>query len=119
MYKRQHIAKTAIGGRPLEWELSRKEKVAYYALKYTVGRPLQNLRRTANAFREAFYRETGIWIPGRLPREHEIKKAAEITVKTGKWIGEKGLVMARKAKELGIRTYRLISSRWSVDRGEY
>lgn len=114
-----HIARAAFTGKPPEWELSRREKLAYYALKHTLGRHYRALRQAANTFKQTFYRETGIWIPGRLPREHEIKKAAEITIEVGKWLGEKGTIMARKAKDLGIKAYRLIGNRWYVDRSEY
>jgi len=95
-----HITKTAITSKQPEWELSKKEKIAYYALRYTVGRYIRNLRKAGEAFRQTFYRETGIWIPRRLPREHEIRKAAEITAKAGKWIGEKEVRLIRKVSQI-------------------
>lgn len=79
---------------------AKQKKLAYYALKYTVGRTIRNIGQAANTFKQAFYRETGIWIPGRLPSEHEIKKAAEITIRAGKWIGEKGVRLIRKVTQI-------------------
>ncbi len=101
LHRTYEIMKGAITGEKPE-DLSRREKIAYYAAKYTIGRWINNLRKAGNTFRHRFYMETGIWIPGRLPREHEVRKAAEITYKAGKWIKEKGVVVARKFNS-GIR----------------
>ncbi len=46
------------------------------------GRYIRNLRQAGETFRQTFYRETGIWIPGRLPREEEIRLAAKGAKKT-------------------------------------
>ncbi len=87
-HRTYEIMKETITGRKLE-ELSRREAIAYYTLKYTVGRWINNLRKAGNTFRQTFYCETRIWVPGRLPREEELKKAKDATIKVRKWVGEK------------------------------
>ncbi len=90
-----------------------QEKAAYYALKYTVGRTIRNLRQAASTFRHRFYMETGIWIPGRLPREEEIRIAMKGAKKVYE-IGRKGIGWVVKNIRPAFRTVRM-ESRGSWD----
>jgi len=108
-----YITKAAITGKQPEWELSKKEKIAYYALRYTVGRYIRNLRKAGETFRQTFYQETGIWIPGRLPREEEIRIAVKGTKKVYEF-GRKGIGWVVKNIRPAFRTLRM-ESRGSWD----